>query len=215
MKHHYYITVLFICIFASSCSNKNEAVEKYCNCLNSIASDSIISSDLIAEKDKICLDSIIQSYELNDDNEFIENFDSIPKVIEARRKLDMRVIKNIGKILETHSFKNSHTTFGESWTYEFDGKMFTIRLFELYDLYSFSYNDTKWTGTYNIEKENNGKFYLTLELEDGNTDIYEFNEVNKEDYKKLVKRKIIENDEYPVYFLDGNRTLYSQKKKIE
>lgn len=213
MKHHYYITVLFICIFASSCSNKNEAVEKYCNCLNSIASDSIISSYLIAEKDKICLDSIIQSYELNDDNEFIENFDSIPKVIEARRKLDMRVIKNIGKILETHSFKNSHTTIGELWSYEFDGKMFKINFSELTDFYSF--NTTNWTGTYNIKKEDNGKIYVTLDLEDENTDIYEFNEVKKEDYEKLVTRKIIKNDEYPVYFLNGNRTLYSEKKKIE
>ncbi|MDY0281902.1 MAG: hypothetical protein RBR35_15235 [Salinivirgaceae bacterium] len=188
-------------LFFNSCSNTEEAVAEYCNCMNTILNDSLIEASNIEELKKECYDSlIINKFELGDNTDFIANFDSIQEVKDVVVKRNSTIIKNVDKILQTFYFDTSPDIISmNNWTayyrrYIFDGKMFKQYYYE--KPYGGSYGIAdKWTGTYKIEVEPNGKAYITITFENRENDIYELKKSTKDGY-----------------YLDGRRRLWQENK---
>ena len=198
-------------VLITSCSNKKKAIDEYCNCMSSIVSDSLLSNDLITITHKKCFDSIIQKYKLNNNNEFLSTFDSVEKVKNLRKTTNTKVIQNIEKLIENRYFDYMNFWNNSYVRYEFDGKMVTITAYEMPFIGAGWQEKEKFTGVYKIENENNGKIHITLTSSNHNS-VYEFVKGNKNDYNYLLKEKMIEKKDYPVYFLKGVKNLYSRKK---
>lgn len=167
-----------ICLVFSSCSKTNKAVTEYCDCMNSIMTDSLLLPEAINERNKICYDSILNLYNLSGDKEFLSSFDSLNQVKSLRNRTDAKIYQNIDKILQAYNWNYKDMSSLNWKTYEyrvfsFDGKMFKQVL------YGMEWGSTNWkvknswTGTYRIEKESD-KIYVTLIDEENKNDIYRF-----------------------------------------
>lgn len=185
-------------LFFNSCSNKGEAVAEYCNCMNAVLNDSLIDASNIVELKKECYDSlIIKKYELGKEAEFIANFDSIQEVKDVVIKRNSQIVKNIDEILQAYNFETVPDVMNnEARRYIFDGKMFTQILYQMRSIYSGWDESERWTGTYKVEVEPNGKAYVTISFEDRENDIYQLKKSSKDGY-----------------YLKGRRTLWQKDKK--
>lgn len=201
MKFFFYGIILSCLLLSSySCSKKGEAITEYSNCMNSILNDSLITTPDISVLKKQCFDSIIiEKYELEENAEFIGSFDSIEEVKNIVISRNAIITKNIDQILQKYNFKTEPKLYrdwsGSYRTYAFDGKMFTQILYEI--PYGGRYSETqRWTGTYKIEIEQNGKAYITINFGDRDNDIYQLMKSSKNGY-----------------YLKGRRTLWQEEKQ--
>jgi hypothetical protein len=183
-----------------SCSNGNKAIKEYCECMSSVINDSLVSTGLLKERHTICYDSIVAKYKLNEDKEFKNTFDSLKDVKDFRDKIYTKIIKNVDDILQRYNWGYQDLSSLNWQTYEarkyyFDGKMFKQ------EVYGMQWGSTQWhlkktwTGTYKIEKANNGKIYVTVSTEPGENDIY-----------------LLQKSKKDGYYLDGRRTVWQEQK---
>lgn len=183
-----------------SCSNKNKAVNEYCNCISTSLTDKMITVDPIVGIQKKCYDSIIvKKYELIKDIKFIAEFDSIQNIKNIKKTINTKILKNISDILVKFSWEY-YSPSEEKRIYSFDGKMVTQdATFYTMQIVPFVQINTtgneRFTGTYKVEVEDNGSAYVSIIWTGDKNDIY-----------KLMKTT--ENS----YYLEGKRTL-SQKDK--
>lgn len=198
MKKLFLPVVLSSLLLFYSCSKKDKAVEEYCNCMNTIISDSLINDYGVDTLKKQCFDSIIiNKFELGKDADFIEGFDSIEEVKQLVVNRNNQVSQNISRILENYYFQ---TTVDYGWKvyeyrrYEFDGKMFTQNLYQCGTSHNWWLENT-WTGTYKVENEPNGNVYVYITYSSGKNYIYRLKKSSKDGY-----------------YLKGRRTLWQEEK---
>lgn len=181
--------LIFIVIISSlliSCSKKNQSVNEYCSCLNSALNDSLIAEVDVANIQKKCWDSIIVAkYQLNNDKQFISDFDSLGEIKSLNQDMISQISKNINETLKRYAWLCSDRYLDRL---EFDGKMFTHKTFYVIT------NPVIETGTYKTEVEKNGVSYITLTNSENENTIF----------------KLMKNDEGD-YYLDGKRTYWPIK----
>ncbi len=198
LKHLFLGFSLFTLIF--SCSKSDKAVSDYCNCMNKVISDSLISTDIVNEQHVICFDSITNKYKLNEDTEFKENFDSLNTIKDLKVNINYKISENIDNILQTYMWEFKDLSSLNYKTYElrryyFDGKMFKQELYGMnYGIRGWELFKT-WTGIYKIEIEKNGSIYVNITFDDNSNDIFKFRKSKKDGF-----------------YLDGKRTLWQEKK---
>ncbi len=192
----------FLSLIIISCGGKsqNEAeVKKYCNCVNSILNDSLISMSPIDSMKRICFDSLIVKNEfLKDETEYLASFDSIQQVKDLNSTLLSNVTENVSKILLNKAFRSSsdftvsrnpYVMFDETYSIcLFDKKMFT---FTDYEVISSTPSQSSQTGTYKIEISE--EVYITLI------------DANQKNYLY----KLLKSDK-DGYYLKGNITLWQE-----
>jgi len=167
--------------------------------MNTFLNDSLIDASNIEELKKECYDSlIINKYKLGDESEFIASFDSLQEVKDLTVKRNSTIIKNADKILQTYNFNTGTFVEGRVWgsrVFKFDGKMITHIAFQMKNMSIGWTEEMRWTGTYKIEVEPNGKTYVTISFPELENDIYQLMKSSKDGY-----------------YLKGRRTLWQEEK---
>lgn len=192
----YYLSIALVLIATASCSKTEKAIDGYCNCMNEIVSDSLLSSDLIDESHKHCLDSVTERYNLSDNKEFIAELNANEKVVTIRKTIDSTILVNIESYLETHYFRSEpKESFLESmkyWKYNLDGNVYSVSIITIWGDGDISERKNEYSGKYEITKEKNGKYYVTFidNNQWADKEIYEFTKVDKTSSYDYILSKI-------------------------
>jgi hypothetical protein len=186
-----------IAIFLFSCGNPQEkAISEYCNCLNSILSDSIYNYEIVNKTEKECYNSLIlKNKSLSENKEFIDGFYKNEKINKLQEKITEKITENVQFFLTKFPFATNLDNYYQIHKFIFDGKTVKYSVWQM-DLRG-SYENGIDSRTYTVNAEKSGKTYIEMEKPDGKSIIYEFGK-NKD------------ND----YYLDGpNKCFFAQKEK--
>ncbi|MFZ4401921.1 MAG: hypothetical protein ACOYO1_17965 [Bacteroidales bacterium] len=186
-----------LAIFLFSCGNpQKKAISEYCNCLNSILTDSIYSYEIATIIEKKCYDSLIlKNKSLSEDKEFIDGFYKNEQIIKLQDQIKEKIKDNVQTILTKYPFTTNLDNYYQIHKFIFDGKIVKYSVWQM-DLRG-SYEKNIESRTYTVSAEKNGKTYIEMETSEGKSKIYEFGK-NKDNN----------------YYLDGpNSRFFAQKEK--
>jgi len=159
-----FISLIAFVLFSCNQGNK-EAIKEYQECMLTLLSDDLLSIELINERHKMCLDSILIKYDLKENHEFLANFDFLPEIKETREKLINLLIINVNKLLQNNQW--GYENIGLNWRnnevarLDFDGTMFKLDFYAMTGIMLEWAIDETFTGRYRIEVEDN-RIYVVL-----------------------------------------------------
>ena len=200
----FYIGIsMFLFTILTSCSKQNKAINEYCDCVNKAVNDSLISSESLDSVKKNCFETIIKTkYELTNDDKFVSEFESKKMIKDLLETINNKISKNIKSILSKNKWQSNtegNSIFWQRRVLTFDGKMFTQTIYRIFNIFTGSWNEyKKYTGTYTIEKDENGLIYITL--------IYDGSDEDDGIYQKETCKMVKDNKNG--YYLDGKRAYF-------
>jgi len=168
--------------------------------MSSVISDSLIFIEEVNERHLLCFDSVTNKYNLNSDEEFKENFDSLSVIKDLRIKINSQINENVDNILQTYMWEFKDLSTLNYKTYQlrrfyFEGKIAKQELYGMgYGIRGWELSNT-WTGTYQIEIAKDGNIYINILYDDNDKGTFRFRKSKKDGY-----------------YLSGSKTFWQENK---